>query len=123
MHAIPLGLRVRPLLGLSRSPFVQAAAFGMVECIQNDLTREGGYSVRPGAKLFWLLFWTVEEGWVCVFAPLCAWAMCGERQAVQGLLSGSCTRQDANIAGTLAFMAEWPLMPFSLSGARACPRG
>lgn len=50
----------------------------MVECINNDMTWEGGYTVRPGAKLFWLLFWTVQEGWVVVFAPICAWAMCGE---------------------------------------------
>lgn len=69
--------------------FLQAAAFGMVECINNDTTREGGYSVRVGAKLFWLLFWMVEQGWVCIFAPLCAWAMCSECWAARGLGSAA----------------------------------
>ncbi|KAL4422698.1 hypothetical protein ABPG75_008895 [Micractinium tetrahymenae] len=56
-----------------------AAAFGMLDCINNDQTREGGYTVRVGAKLFWLLFWMVQQGWVVVFMPLCAWAMCGPK--------------------------------------------
>jgi hypothetical protein len=53
------------------------------------VSKEGAYSIRSGAKLFWVIFWSFQQAWLACFSGLVALAMFGEQagQGGRGLLS------------------------------------
>ena len=76
--------------------WLQGATFGLTECIYNNVSKEGGYSIRSGAKLFWVVFWSFQQAWLACFSGLVALAMFGEQE---GKGEGECRSEGVSLPG------------------------
>lgn len=54
--------------------FMQGSTVGIYECVYNS---NGDYSALNPAKVFWLIFWSIQTSWVAVFPGYIAYALFG----------------------------------------------
>jgi hypothetical protein len=53
---------------------MQGSTVGIYECVYNS---HGDYSSLNPAKIFWLIFWSIQTSWVAMFPGYIAYALFG----------------------------------------------
>ena len=55
--------------------FSQGIQDGFLNCVYNQ---GGNYGVDSGRKSFWLIYWTIQQCWLCIYPGVMAWGMFGK---------------------------------------------